>query len=318
MSFSTKKSKIVSKNSANGGRFTRENCPQTLIVQKITAITAPYADRYIKRGVCNESELLEENVAVHLDMPQDSALTRVNLFTGTQRDTQADIAPGRYYGIGELSAGVSIGGTTLTIQFPSGSEAFNVVLPGDLLVIRSPVVDGARANDEIEQVLVDTVTSWVDDLVTLEIVDPLTKNWAINATVASAITAASVGAVLDTVVETNVSFNESLVELLNSSTVEQTVTLSFSGSTSAFTASSDDPDITLPAGNIASEYAPINPLTNLPYFTIPAAAWISTADPGSVSFQTHPPMIPTWTIVRFFDGETNSQVKIASLCVSEY
>lgn len=316
MTFSSKQSAITSQSSSNGGRFTRTTSPLSLLTQKVSAIAVPHSDRFVKRFIYNETETTEENVAVSLGFPQVSAETAVYLAAATQRDTQLTLAPARYYGIGKLTAGVSIGASVLSVQFPAGSAALNVVMAGDKLVLRSPVSGGSRADTELEHATVDAVT-WLVDVATITLTATITKNWAIYATVASAITAATVSATLDNAVKTNCVIDHTQIVLTNAATVEQTFTLTFTSAT-AFTATGDTLGA-LASGDKASLYAPLNPDTNTPLFSIPAVAWTSATTGATFVFQTHPAAIPFWTLARFFDGETaQTETNAASVCVSGF
>jgi hypothetical protein len=80
----------------------------------------------------------------------------------------------------------------------------------------------------------------------------------------------------------------------NKGAIEETWTLTFTGATT-FTASGNTVGALTSTGSTSADYAPLNPATGTPYFTIKAVAWGGTFQANdTVSFATHPAAIPIW------------------------
>lgn len=78
----------------------------------------------------------------------------------------------------------------------------------------------------------------------------------------------------------------------NRGAIEQDWTLTFTSATS-FTASGPTAGTLSTSGSTTADYAPVNPATGTPYFTIRALAWGGTfAANQTIAFTTHPAAMP--------------------------
>jgi hypothetical protein len=88
-------------------------------------------------------------------------------------------------------------------------------------------------------------------------------------------------------------FDETKITLENRGTAEDDITITFTNAT-AFTVSGRF-EGALQTGSVNLEYAPLNPRTSRPLFTIPVAAWAGLWIAGNlVKFSTHPAASPVW------------------------
>lgn len=302
----------------NGGRFSqilrRDN-----FLQIVSAIVAPYKDLLSKAFAFNDAAQTAERVAIALDYPSGSNLTAVFLAEGTQRDTESTFSPARHYAIGTLTAGVLTGATAINVQFPTGAGALNAVQAGDKLILRKPVVNNAHTG--VDPLFYDVVTvntvNFTGDLAAITLTTGLANDWDINSTCASVVAKAEIKATLDNVVKTNCTATESNIVLTNAATVEETFTLTFSSLT-AFTCSGDSLG-GLGSGNTSTTFAPLNPTTGTPYFTITPTVWGTISANAVLSFQTHPSATPLWLIARNYAGESvKTLAKALNLFTANY
>ena len=307
---SIKKSLITSQLSSNGGRFTFDYQTSGNICKELTEkITTPYHERLIKSFLHNDADTPETNIALALKNPVAGAYSHF-LATGTQRDTQATFAPTRYHSIGYLSGNAMIGEINLAVQFPTGADDLEVVQAGDTLTLTS-------ADRSVTKNVMVAAAYFDAGIAYIQLSDPVDTNFLSNSLVSSAITTTSITATLSNVIKTDCVIDETQIELSNNGTVEQSFTLTFTSAT-AFTVTGDVIG-SLPAGDISTQYAPLNPATNAPYLTIPATAWTSATTSATLTFDTHPAALPFWFVSRFYPGVSPIIYKFsASLLVSPY
>ncbi|MGZ8181468.1 MAG: hypothetical protein ACXWT1_05885 [Methylobacter sp.] len=92
----------------------------------------------------------------------------------------------------------------------------------------------------------------------------------------------------------------------NASCIQERWAVVFTSST-AFNVTGEHVGQIVTGGSTSTETAPINPNTNQPYFTIPAAGWGSGWSSGNVlRFNTYGANAPTWIIQAIGQGEATS------------
>lgn len=249
---------------------------------------------------------------IHVNSAQDTALLNVRLFLdaltpagdyvvfqpGTQTDTEDQIA-GRPYGIGTLYAAVAVGASQMQVVCENNTE-YATLQPfrvGDRLRIADRPSTGGSGNEE--WVTISAVT-YGADYATIDFSPALVNGYGTANTLVSSVYELSsvVGSVSGvTVTSTAGTLDSATVGNLvahNKGAVNETWTLTFT-SDSTFTVSGNTVGTLASPGSISADYAPLNPATGTPYFTIKHTAWGGSFSAGdTVSFTTHPAAIPIW------------------------
>lgn len=249
---------------------------------------------------------------IHIHSAQESALLNAKVFLdaltpagdfvtlhpGTQSDTEDQITA-RPYGIGTLKEAALSGAITLRINGEHNAEYANLqpFRIGDLIRIADRPSTSGNGNEEWHTV---NNVNYSGDDIELELASPLASNYAIqNTLISSVISIPSVSSNWSafTVTSANGNFDIATVGNLiahNKGAIEQDWTLHFNSSEN-FTVSGNLIGMAAAPGSISADYAPINPATGTPYFTLRAAAWSGTFNTNdSISFRTSPAAIPLW------------------------
>lgn len=248
---------------------------------------------------------------IHINSAQDAALLNVRLFLdtltpagdfvvfqlGTSTDTQDQIA-GRPYGIGTLFAPVAGGASQIQVVCEHNTEyaSLQPFRVGDLVRVSDRPSTGGVGNEE--WVTLSGVT-YGADFATLDLATQLVNAYAISATLVSSVyPQASVTGAWSNLALTSAagSFDSATVGNLvahNKGAIEQTWTLTFTGQ--GFNVSGNTVGALPAMGSTNADFAPVNPATGTPYFTIKAAGWSGTFQANeSLHFDTHPAAIPIW------------------------
>ena len=249
---------------------------------------------------------------IHVNSAQDTALLNVRLFLdaltpagdfvvfqpGTQTDTEDQIA-GRPYGIGTLYAPVAGGSIQLQVACERNTE-YATLQPfrvGDRLRVSDRPSTGGAGNEEWVSV---TGIAYGVDFATVDISPALANSYATaNTLVSSAHELASVVAAVSgvAVVSGGGSFDFTTVGNItahNKGAVQENWTLTFTSATT-FSVSGTTVGTLASPGSVSADYAPLNPTTGTPYFTIKAIAWGSSFQPNdTVTFAAQPAAIPIW------------------------
>lgn len=222
---------------------------------------------------------------------------------GTPTDTQGDIGAYDFFGTGRFEAARTAGQSSIDINF-GDTDLDGVMAPGDKLYITDKKnVDDTGHNDEFGEI--DTIV-WNGSVATIGLVDPLQFSYAVSYQDAGVTYYSRCGVYLelgdlvgsaDAHVVTSAAgtfdSTNNPVEGDNESTVEDSITVTFTGATT-FTVAGTYLGA-LGAGVIGSDFAPTNPNTGRPYFTIPSVAWGGTWAPGdTLDFDTHPASGAIW------------------------
>ncbi|MFN3980152.1 MAG: hypothetical protein ACK4SA_07205 [Caldilinea sp.] len=249
---------------------------------------------------------------VHVHSAQDTALLNVRLFLdaltpagdfvlfqpGTQSDTQNQIS-GRLYGVGTLYAPASAGASQIQIVCEHNAE-YATLQPfrvGDVLRIADRPSVGGAGNEEWATI---SAIAYGADFATVDLASPLLNGYGTANTVLSSVfEVASVVGTVSGVAVTSAggNFNSATVGNLiahNKGAVAENWTLTFTGATT-YTVTGTSVGALASTGSTSADYAPVNPSTGTPYFTIKALGWGGTFQAGNtMTFTTTPAAIPIW------------------------
>lgn len=249
---------------------------------------------------------------IHVNSAQDTALLNVRLFLdsltpagdfvvfqpGTQTDTEDQIA-GRPYGIGTLYAPVVGGATQIQVACEHNAEyaTLQPLRVGDVVRVSDRPSTGGAGNEEWVTI---SGVSYGTDFATVDVSPALVNNYATANTLVSSVLelpSAVAGVTGVSVTSGGGSFNSATVGNLvahNKGAVEEIWTLTFTSATT-FTVSGNTVGTLASPGSVSADYAPLNPATGTPYFTIKAIAWGGTFQTNdTVGFATQPATIPIW------------------------
>jgi hypothetical protein len=249
---------------------------------------------------------------IHVNSAQDTALLNVRLFLdsltpagdfvvfqpGTQTDTEDQIA-GRPYGIGTLYAPIVGGAAQIQVACEHNAEyaTLQPLRVGDVVRVSDRPSTGGAGNEE--WVTVSGVT-YGTDFATVDVSPAVVNSYATSNTLVSSVLelpSAVAGVTGVSVISGGGSFDSATVGNLvahNKGAVEESWTLIFTSDTT-FTVSGNTVGILASPGSVSADYAPLNPATGTPYFTIKAIAWGGTFQMNdTVSFATQPAAIPIW------------------------
>lgn len=228
------------------------------------------------------------DVKVYLSAPT-AAADYVTLYPGTQTDTQDAIA-GRPYGVASLY--VQADALDATIQIVGENQTdYGTLQPfrvGDLIRVAN---GGQEEWHEIASV--DYQPAYIG----LGLAGAIAQTFDVSGTVVSSvIESASVLAAVSGVskVSTNGFIDDTDLLAHNKGGVQDTWTLTFTGATT-FTAAGLLTGALSGSGSTLADYAPNNPDTSSPYFTVPSIAWSGTWAAGdTMTFSTAPAAVPVW------------------------
>jgi len=249
---------------------------------------------------------------IHIYSAQDVALSNVRVFldaltpagdfvtfaAGTQTDTE-DLVTARPYGIGTLNAAVVGGATVLQVigELPASYASLQPFRVGDVIRVSDRPSTGGTGNEEWTTV---SDVTYGADFATVTVSPPLANSYAVvNTLVSSVYSVAQIVGQWGSFSKTSAAGNFDTATLgnlvaHNKGTIEETWTLTFT-SASAFTVSGQTVGALATAGSTAADYAPLNPATGTPYFTMKAVGWSGTWATGNqVTFATHPAALPIW------------------------
>jgi hypothetical protein len=269
---------------------------------------------------------------IHLNSAQDVALLNVRLFLdaltpagdfvlfqpGTATDTEDQIT-GRPYGIGSLFAPVAGGATEIQVVCEQAAEyaSLQPFRVGDLVRVSDRPSTGGAGNEE--WATLSAVTPGANAL-TLGLATPLSNAYATAATLVSTVyPLASLAASWANLVLTSTggSYDAAMhgnVIAHNKGAIEQTWTLTFTGQ--GFSASGNTVGMLPTYGSNYADFAPVNPATGTPYFTLKAAGWSGNFQTNeTLRFDTHPAAIPIWYRRQVPAGTLSLANDFASLAI---
>lgn len=248
-----------------------------------------YANRNVAGDVLTDSKLFIENYT-----PADD---EAFLILGTPVDLQSGIA-GNRYGSGQLNLNVGIGISTLEVAVHDG--AVSLFRNGELLRISDKTnLDDSLNNAEYIRIHASTAVTVLADIVTIPLETPTTFAFtAAQTRVASVIESGTLGPSIASFLVTSGSGtyddSGSPVEFDNQGTVFQSWTLVFTDALT-YTATGDSVGLLATTGSTGADYAPSNPATATPYFTLRAAGFGGTFAIGDqITFTTASGSVPVW------------------------
>lgn len=287
-------SATINDTASNGGRINdaaaiidnvANNVFQDLSAAELAALTTTWRKLFYR--IEDPENTTASNTFLYIYSPPGGD-SEGYLVLGDQTDTQGAMTSSDLYGSGTLNAGISGNATSLDILVDDGATpGFR---NGDQIIIN----DGTNS----EKRTIDAVPVVASDIVTLSISAGTTNAYSAGSTYVSALLPyGTVETSYSNVVETTVSgvFGEAQMTVPNVGSIYQNWTLTFT-STTAFELTGDSISGTpIASGNTSSTFAPNNPNTGTPYFSIPAAAWTGTwAASETVAFRTNPAIMPVW------------------------
>ncbi|MBF0097506.1 MAG: hypothetical protein HQM04_16685 [Magnetococcales bacterium] len=307
-----KKSALISDTvpSQNGGGMSQSTSPDNTkgntfpTIQNAQRVSGATLHRkfFIKIETANVETLLSPKVFIDSPSAGDDFLTL--RYTGSQTDTQESISAARHYGVGILKNAVSQEATQIVITLEHlAAAALQPFKPGDLLRISNQA--SVSSSGDAEYVTVGSASdavSYNGSEVTLNI-SATTLAWGVGGSnpvlVSSCILPGDLAASYAsfTVSSTAGTYTDSgNLTPKPIGGVFQTWTLIITNpATGAFRLDGDTLGSGVATGSMGSNFSPINPDTNTPYFTLPAAGWGgSWGLHDSISFTTHPSAIPVW------------------------
>jgi hypothetical protein len=244
---------------------------------------------------------------------------------GTQRSTRADLTGAEdRYGSGLLATDVAIGATVLVVNVKH-ADLVSCFAVGRPIRISNKLLPTSVSGTEEE--FIPTVVSSSGTQVTITIPSP----GVANAYTAGGATDYATGCVVFSVYyppadlactvdnwteSTGTVYNESTYPVVcdNLGTAEQTWTI-IRLSDTQFSCVGDTIG-SVGTGARGTDFAPVNPANNKPFFTLRAAGWTGNLPSGySLSFQTHPPVIPIHEIRCIPAGCTSLAGDSITLCL---
>lgn len=249
---------------------------------------------------------------IHVASAQDAALMNVRVFLdaltpagdfvtftpGTTTDTEDQIS-GRPFGIGTLHAALTAGATEVPVICENNAtyaslQPFRV---GDLIRVADRPSTGGAGNEEWVAVI---AVSYGADFATLTITPALANAYGTADTLVSSVhLVTEIVATCDGITKTSAAGNFDSVTLgnlvaHNKGAIEDAWTLTFTSATT-FGVAGQTVGALAAAGSTAADYAPVNPVTGTPYFTIKALSWSGIwAANDQLRLATHPAALPIW------------------------
>lgn len=213
------------------------------------------------------------------------------LFSGTQQDTQGDISGPRKYGAASLKTDVAAGATSLTVTVEDASLVDFFANADTFKITKN---NGTLTAANTETATISGAPSVSGNDITLTLAAGLTNSYTVadGGRACSVYRPGDVGVAVDNVSATGLTYTADSLTGDNLGTIEQAWTLAGSDG-SAFTVVGDTVG-SIAGGTISADYAPLNPINNKPYFTLPAGAITAMAAGNTLTFQTHPAAPPIW------------------------
>lgn len=233
--------------------------------------------------------LIAPKLFVETRTPGDDA---VNLFLGTQSDTEADLTGSEdLYGMGVLTNPVSGGASSITVTVEDWS-GLPIFRNGDTIRISDKTDINDAGNNE-EYHVINGVPSPSGNQITLTLTGTLANGYSAGAKVSSVIEPADVECSVDGFSNNGTgTFSAAGITTDNTGTIEMDWTLTFDTST-AYTVR-DSSAQSVGSGNVGSDFTPNNPNGGT-YFTLLSASFGGTfTGNDTIDFSTHPAAIPVW------------------------
>jgi hypothetical protein len=289
----------VSDAGTNGGRMVataittavKNNIFPDVPQSERTAGSTKYRKVFIH--VANDADLtlVAPRVFVETRTPGDDNVTFI---TATQRNTQSAITGSEQrYGAGLLNSNVSAAATSLSVLVED--SGLGIFVNNMKVRISDKASIGASGNEEY--VTISGSASYVGNVATFTITPALVNGYSATVTkVASVYEPGDIACVVSNWSESGTgTYNEATYPVLCDAiaTIEQDWTLTFTSATAYLVAG--DQVGSVGAGNVSSDFSPINSNFSKPYFTLSSAGFGGTWAVGNtITFRTSPASIPLW------------------------
>lgn len=245
---------------------------------------------------CNPSGEVAYAPGLFLFRPNPSSAW-VYKVIGTQRNTRANLTGAEArYGSGLLATAVLVNATVLVVNVKHADLTSCFAVGRPIRISDKALASSTTGNEEE---FTPSAVSVAGLQVTITIPAPGVANpYSAGATVFSVYyPGTECQCVVDNYSESGGNlYDETTFPVLgdNIGTAEQTWTIARISDTQ-FSCVGDTIGA-LATGTVGSNYAPLNPANNYPYFTLRTAGWLASTLPVgySLSFQTHPPAIPVF------------------------
>lgn len=204
------------------------------------------------------------------------------LIDGGQRDTQGDLSGSeKQHATGTLQSQANAGNTQIVVNFDDASETD--LADTDLLWLYGG--NGQMFNT------VSGAPSWNGNQATINLGSQLNVDYPAGSICAMVVSCGTIQPSVESWVETSASgtYDETThpLEFDAMGTVDDDWTLTFSDGTNFSVSGVKEGSIG--SGSISSDFAPTNPNTSTPYFTLRSAGWGGTWAAGdTITFTTHP------------------------------
>lgn len=281
----------------------------------------------------NAGSVKRRKAFIHIASAQDSALLNVRLFLdaltpagdfvvfypGTSTDTE-DQMVARPYGVGTLHGAASAGATQVQVDCEHNAQyaTLQPVRVGDLLRVSDAPGTGGSGHEEFVTV---SAVSYGASFATIDFTPALANAYAMGVTLVSSVLelASIAGAISAPVVASSAgTLDAATVGNLvanNKGAIPQTWTLTFNSATT-FTASGHTVGALPSAGATSADFAPTNPATGTPYFTLKASTWGGTfAVNDTVVFTSDPASVAIWYRREVPAGTSSLANDYASLAI---
>lgn len=262
---------------------TRENIFSAAFYEQAQAGLIRYRKEFFHINTIDNQGL--ENGRIFIDQMSQGD-DRVYVFPATHEDAQGDLTgTERVYGCGLLDANVSVGGSTITVAVEKGTDL--IFRSGDKIRIFNGITRDFNIISNI---------SWSADVATIILGSPLQNAYSRTDTIVSpyfeqALIKASVDAF--TIVSAQGQYNQNVIELINQSTVFETWDLTFNNPSQYQCVGRRLGNIG--TGNIATDFAPLNPDFNRAYFILRASGFSGTYQQGDkITVRTVPSACGVW------------------------
>ncbi len=287
-------SATVNGTTSNGGRINdasaivdnvANNAFPDLTAAQLAALTTTWRKCFYR--VEDSENLTASNVYLYI-YQRPTGDSESYLVKGDQVDTQGAMTFSDLYGVGTLNAGISAGATSIDVLVDDGTVT--QFRNGDEIILN----DGTNS----EKRTISAAPSVASNVITLTISAGTTNAYSSGSTyVAALVPYSTIETSYSNVVETTTSgtFDEAQITVPNVGSIYQNWTLTFTSAT-AFDLTGDSiSGSPIASGNTSSTFAPNNPNTLTPYFSIPSGAWGGTwATSETVVFRTNPAIMPVW------------------------
>lgn len=292
------KSEVVTNEGTNGGRMSAN-----LITSGVLQNVFPHvfkAEReagstvrrkiFFKNSNDNDETLINSNIC--LDGPTEGE-DYVYFHIGTQDDTADDITGSEQkYSSGLTAAIANASEQTLIVDVEDAELTGQYVAGGKIRISSKPTPDSGTGEEE-EQVISGT-PSVSGTQVTMTLADVLANTYAIGSKVSPVYEPGDVECSVTDLTKTGLTYDEvaNPIQCDNIGTIYQEWTITGQDA-SNFTCVGNTVGA-VASGQIGTDFSPMNPDWDKPFFTLPANAITALANGNTLVFTTNPAGIPIW------------------------